>query len=117
MQPALTSMYTRITGGTASVAIVKKPLSGPHFQPKSSATTSANNDIQMIATFGVLKRSCTRPSGRGARPLRAREQKRRVAALTAAFEVASTGMQIARKQSTQMADQHLLPSQRTGAEY
>src|SRR5690348_11676482 len=43
----LTSMYTMITGGTASVAIVKKPFSGPHFQPNSSETTSANADIQM----------------------------------------------------------------------
>ena len=73
IEPALTSMYTRITGGTASVAIVKKPFSGPHLQPNSSATTSANTDIQMIATFGVLNCLCVCPSWRGASRLRASE--------------------------------------------
>ena len=50
-----------------------KPISGPHFQPNASASTTANAVIQMIATCGVLKRGCVRASGFGASPFRESE--------------------------------------------
>src|SRR3954467_3027675 len=104
-----------MTTGTAAVAIIPNPVSGPQPMPTISARASAKPDIQMIATFGVLNSGCVRPSARGARPLRAREEKKRVAAFAAAFEFATIELQIARNTRIQPVPQKTLPRLRHGS--
>src|SRR3954454_7819465 len=108
-------MYTTTTTITARFAISATPISGPHFQPSRSESTTAKIDSQTIATCGVLNVGWVRPSGRGARRFRARGEKTRVAAFTAAFEFAVIEFTIARKTRIQPVLQKTLPRFRHGS--
>src|ERR687889_1579426 len=103
-----TAIYTRITTMVTAVAMMLKPPTGSNTAPSTRATTTANIDCAMVATYGVRCTGWVRPNALGKTSMRPIAYITRVAAFTPALALAIALFTMARKMMNHPTPQYLV---------